>query len=252
MLWKTLSCLAALSLAAVGLSDPLEGITFSNAPGKVFLPVREIEQSLGWYVDWVDDKGGTIRIDEKPIPKDQTRQLFDGTNLVDLGFLRTMPVEIEDHEDTTLSFRGNNKEMVVQVSRHEVEISLEHQQLIGYQGSRIVMRTNISTGRRGYSTPRGVWPAGHRVRHRVSRQYDNAPMPYSVHVTGGIFIHGSSSVPRRPASHGCIRMPLTGRNAASYFFYWVERGATITIASDWSEEVKALIGASGTDVQARR
>ena len=43
-----------------------------------------------------------------------------------------------------------------------------------------------------------------------SKQYDDAPMPYSVFFKGGYAIHGTGYVSQlgRPASHGCIRVPM--------------------------------------------
>jgi lipoprotein-anchoring transpeptidase ErfK/SrfK len=64
--------------------------------------------------------------------------------------------------------------------------------------------------------------------HRSSL-YDDAPMPWSVQVDGNVFIHGFTSVPRRPASHGCIRMPMTGGNPARWFYQWIDRGVPIVI-----------------------
>jgi len=36
----------------------------------------------------------------------------------------------------------------------------------------------------------------------------NRSMYYSNYISGGVAIHGSPSVPTRPASHGCIRIPI--------------------------------------------
>jgi lipoprotein-anchoring transpeptidase ErfK/SrfK len=38
-------------------------------------------------------------------------------------------------------------------------------------------------------------------------------MYYPVYIVGGIAIHGSPSVPRSPASHGCIRIPMYAAKA---------------------------------------
>jgi lipoprotein-anchoring transpeptidase ErfK/SrfK len=66
-----------------------------------------------------------------------------------------------------------------------------------------------------------------------SRLYHHAPMPYSVHVYGNVFIHGFSYVPPWPASHGCIRMPLDGNNPAKRFYEWVDPGTPIDIVGQW-------------------
>ncbi|MGV3512061.1 MAG: L,D-transpeptidase family protein [Novosphingobium sp.] len=65
----------------------------------------------------------------------------------------------------------------------------------------------VSTGKRGHSTPAGVFPIlQKRVFHR-SNIYSNAPMPYMQRLTWrGIAIH-AGHVPGYPASHGCIRLP---------------------------------------------
>nr|NIP95410.1 L,D-transpeptidase family protein [Akkermansiaceae bacterium] len=84
-------------------------------------------------------------------------------------------------------------------------------------------------GRRG-STPTGSFRAGpYKARRHYSSRYDNAPMPWSVQVTGHIFIHGFTSVPRYPASHGCIRLPLDGGNPARFFYEWIDKGTPIRV-----------------------
>ncbi len=58
-------------------------------------------------------------------------------------------------------------------------------------------------------------------------------MPWSVQVHENIFIHGFRKVPRRPASHGCIRLPLTGANPAKWFYHWIDLGTPIRIRGHW-------------------
>lgn len=108
------------------------------------------------------------------------------------------------------------------------------QELTAYEGDQVVLRTRVSTGRMGRRTPSGKFTAGVKMRMHYSRLYDNAPMPYSVQVNGNYFIHGFTSVPDRPASHGCIRVPLTGDNPAKLFFEWVEPGTPIEITGEWT------------------
>jgi lipoprotein-anchoring transpeptidase ErfK/SrfK len=108
------------------------------------------------------------------------------------------------------------------------------QTLVAYEGDKVVIQSRVSTGRAGRRTPSGNFTAGEKHRMHYSRLYDNAPMPWSVQVNGNYFIHGFSSVPDRPASHGCIRMPLTGDNPAKRFFDWVEPGTPIVITGEWA------------------
>lgn len=66
----------------------------------------------------------------------------------------------------------------------------------------------VSTGRRGYWTPRGAYRPGLMKRMHYSSKYQNSPMPWSIFFKGGYAIHGTNHIKRlgRPASHGCIRL----------------------------------------------
>ena len=66
----------------------------------------------------------------------------------------------------------------------------------------------VSTGRRGYGTPSGVFRPQAMVRRHFSRKYYNSPMPHSIFFHYGFAIHGTSELSRLggPASHGCIRL----------------------------------------------
>lgn len=111
-----------------------------------------------------------------------------------------------------------------------VIIDKSQQVLQAYEGNRLVMQTRISTGRRGKETPNGHFRAQSKSLMHRSRLYDNAPMPYSVQVAGNYFIHGFSSVPSYPASHGCIRVPIDN---AREFYNWVNTGTPVDIVGKW-------------------
>lgn len=67
---------------------------------------------------------------------------------------------------------------------------------------------SVSTGRRGYDTPRGRFRPERMHRRYFSKKYDGAPMPYAIFFNGGIAVHGTTELRRlgRPASHGCVRL----------------------------------------------
>ena len=44
-----------------------------------------------------------------------------------------------------------------------------------------------------------------------------------------VFVHGFTSVPYYPASHGCIRLPLTGGNPAKFFYEWTDTGTPVKV-----------------------
>ena len=114
-------------------------------------------------------------------------------------------------------------------SGKRVEINLTEQMLRAYQGNRLVMKTNISSGRTG-NTPTGNFKAGpYKKERHYSSLYHNAPMPWSTQITGNFFIHGFSVVPNYPASKGCVRVPISGRNPAKKLYGWLDVGTPIRI-----------------------
>ncbi len=72
----------------------------------------------------------------------------------------------------------------------------------------------VSTGRPGYDTPNGTFWALSRDKDHRSKEYDNAPMPFSIFFTNqGNAVHGTRDRGLgRPVSHGCVRLSV--KNAA--------------------------------------
>lgn len=250
MTFRSLAVLCcAAGLSAIGATQPLEAITFADSPNRAFVPIRELAARLELPVGWREDDR-KVTLNREPVPAAAMRKAWDGkTTLVDIKALDGHGLSAEPFDDGSGYWITTELgEFEVIIPEKWVEISIADQTLVAGQGSRIVMETPISSGKRGHSTPRGSFTAGPiKQARKFSSIYNNAPMPYSVQVNGNIFIHGSGSVPRYPASHGCIRMPLTGRNAAKWFFNWVSLGAPIRIQSDFSGKIEALRQQASTD-----
>ena len=104
--------------------------------------------------------------------------------------------------------------------------------LRAYEGDRLILECPISSGK-NHRTPNGSFRVGYMSRMHYSSLYDDAPMPYSLQIKGNIFIHGFTYVPSRPASHGCIRVPVRGWNPARFLFYWVEPGTPVVVKGRW-------------------
>jgi hypothetical protein len=91
----------------------------------------------------------------------------------------------------------------------------------------------VSTGGVGYDTPTGTYRIFRLEKEHFSKEWDDAPMPYSMFFTGrGHAIHGSYHIKRlgTRASHGCVR--LAPENAAILFDLVSKAGyknSTVTI-----------------------
>ncbi len=87
----------------------------------------------------------------------------------------------------------------VQLSSQTMNVSVDGAQFASWR---------VSTARRGYRTPVGIYKPYVLERMHYSKLYDFTPMPYSIFFHSGYAIHGTSEVRNlgRPVSHGCIRL----------------------------------------------
>lgn len=226
---------AVLSLAALvaGQQASIPTVSFADTPGVVYAALRETGKTIGVPVVWTPEAG--TMVGNVPLDPGQARILADGTKVVPIRSFAVEGVTIVYNpatEEATLHTQGNTYLFV----RGEkfVEVSIKEQTLRAWEGPFLVIETNVSTGRRGFATPTGKFSAKTRERMRFSRKYNNSPMPWSVQVNGDIFIHGYKSVPPYPASHGCVRMPMGGSNAARRFWEWVEVGTPVHILQEFT------------------
>ncbi len=102
-------------------------------------------------------------------------------------------------------------------ARVEAVIDISSQRMNVYERGRLRYSWKVSTGRRGYNTPRGVYRPTRMHKMWHSRKYNMSPMPYSIFFKGGYAIHGTNAIKRlgRTASHGCVRLHPT--NARKLF-----------------------------------
>jgi hypothetical protein len=87
----------------------------------------------------------------------------------------------------------------------------------------------VSTGIADYDTPAGDFQPFRMERDHFSREWDDAPMPFSIFFTQeGHAIHGTNHLKNlgRPASHGCVR--LSKDNAGVLFALVKEQGVKNT------------------------
>lgn len=102
-------------------------------------------------------------------------------------------------------------------SKVEVKIDRGSQTMNVYVKGKLHHTWAVSTGRKGYKTPRGAYAPTWSTKMWHSRQWNMAPMPHSIFFKDGYAIHGTNEVRNlgRPASHGCVR--LAPKNAAKLF-----------------------------------
>lgn len=105
-------------------------------------------------------------------------------------------------------------------------VSIPKQQLYLYRHGVLIGVSSVSTGKRGYGTPAGIFTVLEKNRFHRSRTYNNAPMPFANRLTwDGVALH-AGHVTGTPVSHGCIRLPA---QFASRLFSVSTKGMTVII-----------------------
>jgi hypothetical protein len=89
-----------------------------------------------------------------------------------------------------------------------IVVSIAQQRAYAYRNGLPIGISTVSTGKKGYETPTGVFTLLQKNVDHKSNLYDDAPMPYMQRLTWtGIALH-AGNLPGYPASHGCVRLPL--------------------------------------------
>lgn len=139
-------------------------------------------------------------------------------------------------------------------SNSHIKIDISDQRGYLYNGTTLVMDYPVSTGQSKYPTPTGTFRVTEKIRDKRSNlygkiynaegglvngdadtrvdevpeggKYVGASMPYWMRLTGGGIGMHQGKVPRRAASHGCIR---THSSAVSTVYDKVRVGTTVNI-----------------------
>jgi L,D-transpeptidase catalytic domain/Putative peptidoglycan binding domain len=127
------------------------------------------------------------------------------------------------------------KPLTTRAEPDRIEISLDKQYLVLYEHNWIRLITTTSTGG-GYAfcggdsgcqyaiTPPGRFELQWYFNGWRTSKLGHLYKPYYFH--GGIAIHGYTSVPNYPASHGCVRIPM---KIADYFHTLVHNGTPVYV-----------------------
>ena len=89
-----------------------------------------------------------------------------------------------------------------------IEIHLDRQVALLVRGDWVARAIHISTGGPATPTPTGTFRVFRKERESWSFPY-RVWLPWASYFSGGVALHGYGDVPAYPASHGCVRIPLS-------------------------------------------
>jgi len=120
------------------------------------------------------------------------------------------------------------------------EVDLAKQVLLVFGNGKLELATHVSTGSgldycdisrkdgKRYCGSAVTPPGNFSYSRRISgwRESNLGRLYNPVYFNGGIAVHGAPSVPSRPASHGCVRIPM---HIAEYFPDLVANGEPVAV-----------------------
>jgi lipoprotein-anchoring transpeptidase ErfK/SrfK len=92
--------------------------------------------------------------------------------------------------------------------RSRIEIDVSRQVALLVRGARVARAVHVSTGAAGTPTPTGRFRVYRKERESWSVPF-RVWLPWASYFSGGVALHGYPDVPAYPASHGCVRIPLS-------------------------------------------
>jgi peptidoglycan hydrolase-like protein with peptidoglycan-binding domain len=149
---------------------------------------------------------------------------------------------ITDGEVFALNFFQYRQPLVDAPEPNRTEVDITSQTLTLYETYQPKLLTTISSGSGEnycYDTPRenptshvcedANTPSGRFTFYEFRKGWDKSPLgqlynPY--YFNKGIAVHGYESVPAKPASHGCVRIPM---HISEYFHDLVQRGDVVHV-----------------------
>jgi len=123
---------------------------------------------------------------------------------------------------------------VASASEYHIDISITEQVLSEVVDGQVVWSSHISTGNGEWYWYEGEWwlaetPRGWFQIYAKDAGWQEGSLGWMyspMYFVGGFAIHGSTSVPDYPASHGCVRVPL---DAADYLFDRIPIGTWVDV-----------------------
>jgi lipoprotein-anchoring transpeptidase ErfK/SrfK len=174
----------------------------------------------------VEQKLEALRYDVGPIDGNIDAM----TNHAVMAFQKVngMPRTGQLSDEVTARILATNGQPPVMVPNGEptrVEISLARQVLFLYENGSLLKILSVSSGTSATPTPTGTF----RTYRSESGWHTSAlgRLYNAQYFIGGYAIHGSTSVPAEPASHGCVRLPM---NSAEWFPERVPHGTQVVIS----------------------
>lgn len=159
------------------------------------------------------------------------------------------------------AIRSGSSPKAKEVGYEHVEVDLDRQVLllVSEEGNVKVLPVSTGSGKDFFYDGQmsiAYTPRGRFVVYEKGVGWENnvpGSMYYPNYISGGIAIHGSYSVPAKPASHGCIRIPMFAAREVSRLLslgtiVLVYDKVSFVSARDWLENPKlkeAALAGSG-------
>jgi lipoprotein-anchoring transpeptidase ErfK/SrfK len=111
-----------------------------------------------------------------------------------------------------------------------IEVQLENQRLVAWEGNKPVYAIIVSTGTATHPTRPGIFAIQTKleVTRMQGADYDVPDVPFTMYYDNSYAIHGAYWNRRfgTPVSHGCVNVAV---NHAEWLFNWAEVGTPVVV-----------------------
>jgi len=115
-------------------------------------------------------------------------------------------------------------------SRRWIEVRLEEQQVLVWEGNQVIYSAVISSGTADRPTREGSFEiqSMHVSARMRGADYDVPDVPYTMYYSGNYALHGAywHGDFGTPVSYGCINLPIV---AAEWIFSWAHVGTAVIV-----------------------
>lgn len=131
---------------------------------------------------------------------------------------------------TAYGVPGRISQLKASPSSRWIEVQLNEQQILVWEGNQVVYSSVISSGSADRPTREGTFEiqSMHISARMRGGDYDVPDVPYTMYYSGHYALHGAywHSNFGTPVSHGCINLPIV---AADWIFSWAHVGTPVIV-----------------------
>ncbi|OGD56908.1 hypothetical protein A2V71_04135 [Candidatus Berkelbacteria bacterium RBG_13_40_8] len=201
--------------------------------GRLLVPIREVADRIGAKI-YLEEKNFFLERENIrfKIPEDLLK--IGDITFIPVILLRDL-LKLTIDYDKKWEYLGIGESYWKLSKVKRIIIDIADQRLYCFEGPKLVYETHTVTGDKKHSTRTGVFKIYKKIpgKHIVTGVPWTGVMYNPLYYSGMAAIHGSTSMPSHPASHGCCRVSIKKvdkqPSPSEWLYAWGDIGTTIIV-----------------------